>query len=614
MSLWESLAARYARPLDEDDEIDILTGKIYKDRGVLRAAADKGWRIGSFGGAIEVEPVGASEGETEAGTSEGDDEGEGDGLGDTEEGEEEEEEDPFETWSYDWQYRELPPPRPELSPKDAEDLEEFLAAERAIQESVRNNGGKPELEEDEDEVVYMGDSLHKQDGALRDDDNSDDEFASFMVDDSTIRLAKREEDDEDEDEVAPMSSILGALAIGKGFKGRLLDSARTDTAAKAVVSSFNSPRANINTSVPSTLRACAGSSTSVHPGSEAGVEDELIVIDSDTDDELDVDINSPSKPWPAPNTLPPISAISSSKPASSSQKPLKGSLSVARANSASAIIAHETSALAAQPVPSASALPCKKDQSNRTSFSAMAASLQASAKCSTSNPNSPALPPLDPSSSSRPPPSKAATKPIAKRMLSRTSAKAKEASPKAGTSISGSLFSSAAPKTPTSTSTIKAITSSSTLANASSKTLNRTPSSTNKVSTRPTPAVSQNIVAKTHSTPSNKTQQPPVRSSMKPKSAAVEATKGKAKSLSSGATENEIAVRLSKPSVVPSVSTVGTTSKTTLTSSTAVASPSTYTRPESPIKYVFFYFTLSRSSCLLLNIGLERNLSSWRSF
>ncbi|CCO27956.1 hypothetical protein BN14_01947 [Rhizoctonia solani AG-1 IB] len=213
MSLWESLAQKYARPIEDDDEIDILTGKICKDRGVLRSVSERGWKIGSFGEALEVEPlVLVSEGETETGASEADDEGEGEDEteGEEAEGTEGGEEDPLGDWSYDWQYRVLPPPRPELSPQDAEDLREFLAAENAIKENLRKAGKRPESDDDDD-IVYLGDSLHNTDGTLRDDETSDDEFASMaLTDNSTIRYMKYEDDDNDElDDVEPMASILG---------------------------------------------------------------------------------------------------------------------------------------------------------------------------------------------------------------------------------------------------------------------------------------------------------------------------------------------------------------------------------------------------------------------
>ncbi|KAF8610031.1 hypothetical protein BDV93DRAFT_4933 [Ceratobasidium sp. AG-I] len=384
MSLWESLAARYARALDEDDEIDILTGKIYRDRGVLRSASERGWKIGSFGGAMEVEPVsGVSEGETETGTSEADDEGDGEGAGDAEEGDED---DPFETWSYDWQYRAVSPPKPELSPKDAEDLEQFLATERAIQEEAKLKGKCLDPVEDEDDIVYLGDSLHDEDGALRDDETSDDEFASFMVDSSTIRL--KDEDDEDEDEeVGPMSSILGSLAIGGSRPNRTLDDAPTQGAGgKGHTATKHLPNAKprtdaheSTTSPPSLSHTHSKSSNIAAPASETGVEDELIVIDSDSDEELDADLTPRCQPKPSsPVTLSTSTASSSSKPLIRLEMPATSSPALVR--SCAALTLSETSTLAL-PLDTSAPSP-KSTKPSKPSFSAMVALLEASATTS----------------------------------------------------------------------------------------------------------------------------------------------------------------------------------------------------------------------------------------
>ncbi|CAE6529418.1 unnamed protein product [Rhizoctonia solani] len=312
MSLWESLAEKYARPIEEDDEIDILTGKICRDRGVLRSVSERGWKIGSFGEALEVEPlVLVSEGETETGASEADDEGEGedDTEGEGVEGTEEGEEDPLGTWAYDWQYRVLPPPRPELSPQDAEDLKEFLAAENAIQENIRKNGKQPEPEDDD--IVYLGDSFHNTDGTLRTDETSDDEFASMAItDSSTIRYMKHEDDDDEVDDVEPMTSILGALALGRTPKKQFprpsssqpKDEEMNNKCLPVSNSSQNNApgRSYPNGGPPtSAIRSPAGTS-SIGGISELGVEDDIIVIDSDSDDEPSnkpgIPSSSPSKP------------------------------------------------------------------------------------------------------------------------------------------------------------------------------------------------------------------------------------------------------------------------------------------------------------------------------
>ncbi|CAE6404437.1 unnamed protein product [Rhizoctonia solani] len=334
LSLWESLAEKYARPIEEDDEIDILTGKICRDRGVLRSVSERGWKIGSFGEALEVEPlVLVSEGETETGTSEADDEGEveddteGDRAEDTEEGEE----DPLGSWSYDWQYRVLPPPRPELSPQDAEDLKEFLAVENAIQENRRKNGTQPESEDDD--IVYLGDSLHNMDGTLRGDETSDDEFASMaMTDSSTIRYMKCEDEEDDEaDDIEPMASILGALALGRTPRKQSLHPSSPqpkdeemlddECASLSSPSKSNAPSrsypdggSQANAARPSTGTSAAGLSA-------LDVDDDIIVIDSDSDDEREPMDNSGMKPGIASGS--PSKLVSQTQRASSDVTAIK---------------------------------------------------------------------------------------------------------------------------------------------------------------------------------------------------------------------------------------------------------------------------------------------------
>lgn len=35
LGVWSSLAERYAKPIDEDDIVDIVTGQVIQDRGVI---------------------------------------------------------------------------------------------------------------------------------------------------------------------------------------------------------------------------------------------------------------------------------------------------------------------------------------------------------------------------------------------------------------------------------------------------------------------------------------------------------------------------------------------------------------------------------------------------
>src|ERR1700733_4447710 len=111
--VWSTLADRYSRPLDEDDIIDITTGDIVKDRGVLRSS--RNWDIGCFADNVEEEEAEEEEEEEEVDeldsfTDRGGDEEPGDVL-------------------LDVDGRRVPPVT-EMDPEDAKDLKQFLEAER----------------------------------------------------------------------------------------------------------------------------------------------------------------------------------------------------------------------------------------------------------------------------------------------------------------------------------------------------------------------------------------------------------------------------------------------------------------------------------------------------
>lgn len=40
LGVWSSLAERYAKPIDEDDIVDIMTGQVIQDRGVISSWDD----------------------------------------------------------------------------------------------------------------------------------------------------------------------------------------------------------------------------------------------------------------------------------------------------------------------------------------------------------------------------------------------------------------------------------------------------------------------------------------------------------------------------------------------------------------------------------------------
>ena len=126
--MWSSLE-RYTRPIDEDDIVDITTGEVIKDRGVIRAS--KKLPFGGFAGAT---------GEDEEGYDE-----------DGDDGESMDELDAFANEGVDDIHvnvgiRKVPPVR-EMDPEDAKDLREFREAERKRRETC---GSEPDESEEED--------------------------------------------------------------------------------------------------------------------------------------------------------------------------------------------------------------------------------------------------------------------------------------------------------------------------------------------------------------------------------------------------------------------------------------------------------------------------------
>ncbi|TFK74871.1 hypothetical protein BDN72DRAFT_832982 [Pluteus cervinus] len=133
---WSSLAERYCKPMDEDDIVDLLTGKIVKNRGVLQGTR-KAFKIGSLteGNADETEQ------EADNGTeSEYLEEVEGEGDEGLEEEEQEEDRDELDVLgkadakksriqAIAAKSRIVPPVR-KKDATDAEDLRDFLKAEK----------------------------------------------------------------------------------------------------------------------------------------------------------------------------------------------------------------------------------------------------------------------------------------------------------------------------------------------------------------------------------------------------------------------------------------------------------------------------------------------------
>lgn len=146
LDVWSQLAERYTRRLDEDDIVDIRTGEIVKDNGVIRKS-----RKLEFG--AELEPKNNKEKDGADAEEDEDDIDELD-LFAQENGESDE-------VHSDMDGRRVPPVAP-LDPRDAEDLRQFLEAERIRKEAC---GSEPEDDiestpsfEEEDEQGDTSDS------------------------------------------------------------------------------------------------------------------------------------------------------------------------------------------------------------------------------------------------------------------------------------------------------------------------------------------------------------------------------------------------------------------------------------------------------------------------
>ena len=145
LDIWSSLAERYNRPLADDDIVDLRTGDVIKDRNVLRSTSTD-YNIGYFG-----DPQADTDG-TDTPTDEGADSE--DELNSFAPGA-----DISDELEMERVYREGVLPVTEMDPADAEDLKEFLEAEKRRREVFGSDGEEAESygEGDEDDPrVYEG--------------------------------------------------------------------------------------------------------------------------------------------------------------------------------------------------------------------------------------------------------------------------------------------------------------------------------------------------------------------------------------------------------------------------------------------------------------------------
>jgi len=123
LDIWSALAERYNRRLDEDDVVDILTGKVIKDRGVL-SEFPKPCNFGDLADKDDDPAI-----NTDPGSEVADNLAEDEEDDDDEDGAEETDAFPSSDGLAAPQITRLAPLRPATSSSDAEDLREFLKVE-----------------------------------------------------------------------------------------------------------------------------------------------------------------------------------------------------------------------------------------------------------------------------------------------------------------------------------------------------------------------------------------------------------------------------------------------------------------------------------------------------
>ncbi|KAJ7675797.1 hypothetical protein DFH06DRAFT_1170558 [Mycena polygramma] len=162
--VWSQLAEKYSTRIDEDDIVDLVTGEIVKDRGVL--SRETTWKFPRFADVDDVESTGTDEDDE-------DDVDELDALTGT-----------GAVSVRGW----MVPPVREVDPADAKDLQEFMEAERRRREEC----GEEELSED------GGDLAENQDDAddAEVDDTGQDSDVVVPSPAASRRAERRDSDDE----------------------------------------------------------------------------------------------------------------------------------------------------------------------------------------------------------------------------------------------------------------------------------------------------------------------------------------------------------------------------------------------------------------------------------
>ena len=188
---WAQLAQRYARPLEEDDIIDLRDARILKDRGVVRGLQAKV----SFGGISILDEPG-NDASSEAGGAHSEDEDDFDEIDSISR-------EALVPNRLEAQLRRVKPLR-DLDSED-EDLKDFLEAERRTREEF----GPVDEEVDEDlseDPAQLQDDVEDESGDLADDvievfGSSDEESEHQDISRTFTTRIREDSDSEDEDEL-----------------------------------------------------------------------------------------------------------------------------------------------------------------------------------------------------------------------------------------------------------------------------------------------------------------------------------------------------------------------------------------------------------------------------
>jgi len=193
---WAQLAQRYARPLDEDDIIDLREEKLLKDCGVVRNIATQI----NFGDISLPEELG-NDASSDCGGVHSEDEGDLDEIDALSHG-------ARVKTKLAAQLRRVKPIR-ELDSEDESDLREFLEAEKRMREEDPRRVEELEVEEVEEgtENLYLADELveissdEETKGANADCDSEDDELGGWEHDESTAIYEVKTTEATDEQEI-----------------------------------------------------------------------------------------------------------------------------------------------------------------------------------------------------------------------------------------------------------------------------------------------------------------------------------------------------------------------------------------------------------------------------